>query len=57
LLPAVFAPMVTGRADGTGLGLSIAQSIIHLHGGVLECESRPGETRFTFYLPMESHHA
>ena len=57
LLPAVFAPMVTGRADGTGLGLSIAQSIIHLHGGVLECESRPGETRFTFYLPMEVHHA
>jgi two-component system nitrogen regulation sensor histidine kinase GlnL len=57
LLPTVFAPMVTGRADGTGLGLSIAQSIIHLHGGALECESRPGETRFTFYLPMESNHA
>jgi two-component system nitrogen regulation sensor histidine kinase GlnL len=57
LLPAVFAPMVTGRADGTGLGLSIAQSIIHLHGGILECDSRPGETRFTFYLPMEIHHA
>jgi two-component system nitrogen regulation sensor histidine kinase GlnL len=57
LLPAVFAPMVTGRADGTGLGLSIAQGIIHLHGGVLECESQPGETRFTFYLPMELHHA
>jgi two-component system nitrogen regulation sensor histidine kinase GlnL len=57
LLPSVFAPMVTGRADGTGLGLSIAQSIIHLHGGVLECESRPGETRFTFYLPMEIQHA
>lgn len=57
LQPSVFAPMVTGRADGTGLGLSIAQSIVHLHGGVLECESRPGETRFTFYLPMESQNA
>ncbi len=57
LLSSVFTPMVTGRADGTGLGLSIAQSIIHLHGGVLECESRPGETRFTFYLPMEIHNA
>jgi two-component system nitrogen regulation sensor histidine kinase GlnL len=56
LLPAVFAPMVTGRADGTGLGLSIAQSIIYSHGGVLECESRPGDTRFTFYLPMELNH-
>ena len=57
LLPSVFAPMVTGRADGTGLGLSIAQSIIHLHGGAMECESCPGETRFTFYLPLENHHA
>jgi two-component system nitrogen regulation sensor histidine kinase GlnL len=54
LLPSVFAPMVTGRAEGTGLGLSIAQSIINLHGGVLECESRQGETRFTFYLPMDT---
>lgn len=53
----VFAPMVTGRANGTGLGLSIAQSIIDLHGGVIECESCPGETRFTFYLPMDTNHA
>jgi two-component system nitrogen regulation sensor histidine kinase GlnL len=56
ILPAVFAPMVTSRAHGTGLGLSISQSIIHLHGGVLECDSRPGETRFTFYIPMEAQH-
>lgn len=54
---AIFVPMVTGRADGTGLGLSIAQSIINRHGGLLECESEPGETRFTIYLPMESNHA
>jgi two-component system nitrogen regulation sensor histidine kinase GlnL len=57
LLPSVFAPMVTGRADGTGLGLSIAQSIINLHGGSLECESTPGETRFTFYLPLDNQNA
>jgi two-component system nitrogen regulation sensor histidine kinase GlnL len=56
MLHAVFAPMVTGRADGTGLGLSIAQSIITRHGGALECDSEPGNTRFTFYLPMEIHH-
>ena len=56
ILRAVFAPMVTGRARGTGLGLSIAQSIINMHGGVLECESQPGDTRFTFYLPMEAQH-
>ena len=54
MLHAIFAPMVTGRADGTGLGLSIAQSIVSRHGGVLECDSQPGETWFTIYLPMET---
>ena len=54
---AIFAPMVTGRAEGTGLGLSISQSIINRHGGMLECESAPGETRFSVYLPMEVKHA
>ena len=57
LLPTMFAPMVTGRADGTGLGLSIAQSIISRHGGVLTCESAPGNTQFTIYLPMDKEHA
>ncbi|MEM6582837.1 MAG: nitrogen regulation protein NR(II) [Pseudomonadota bacterium] len=49
---AIFVPMVTGRANGTGLGLAIAQSVINYHGGLLECESEPGSTRFTFYIPM-----
>ncbi|WP_439101285.1 nitrogen regulation protein NR(II) [Congregibacter sp.] len=50
----LFVPMVSGRAEGTGLGLSISQSIIHRHGGLLSCESRPGETCFTIHLPMEN---
>jgi two-component system nitrogen regulation sensor histidine kinase GlnL len=54
---AIFVPMVTGRPDGTGLGLSIAQSIVNRHGGLLECASEPGNTRFTLYLPMEQSHA
>lgn len=49
---AIFVPMVTGRAEGTGLGLAIAQSVINHHGGLLECDSQPGKTRFTLYLPM-----
>jgi two-component system nitrogen regulation sensor histidine kinase GlnL len=57
MLHSIFAPMVTGRADGTGLGLSIAQSIVNRHGGLLECENEPGQTRFTIYLPMETDHA
>jgi len=54
---AIFVPMITGRAEGTGLGLSISQSVINRHGGLLECSSSPGETRFTIYLPMETDHA
>ncbi|MFT4767016.1 MAG: two-component system nitrogen regulation sensor histidine kinase GlnL [Glaciecola sp.] len=50
----LFIPMVSGRAEGTGLGLSISQSIVHRHGGLLNCESRPGETCFTIYLPMDN---
>ena len=49
----LFYPLVTGRAEGTGLGLSIAQSVINQHGGLIECDSRPGETRFSILIPME----
>jgi len=52
----IFFPMVTGRADGTGLGLSIAQTIVHQHGGVIECHSRPGWTIFRIYFPLENGH-
>ncbi len=52
IMPNIFFPMVTGRAEGTGLGLPIAQSIIAQHGGVIECSSVPGETVFTLILPL-----
>ncbi|MGH8594285.1 MAG: ATP-binding protein, partial [Gammaproteobacteria bacterium] len=48
----VFYPLVTGRSTGTGLGLSIAQSLVHLHGGLIEFSSKPGETIFTTWLPL-----
>ncbi|MDH5473522.1 MAG: nitrogen regulation protein NR(II) [Gammaproteobacteria bacterium] len=54
LIDQIFYPMVTGRADGTGLGLSIAQSLINQHDGLIECSSRPGNTIFTIYLPLEN---
>jgi len=53
----LFVPMVSGRANGSGLGLSISQSIINRHGGLLNCESEPGNTRFSIYLPMDATHA
>lgn len=49
----IFFPMVTGRPDGTGLGLSIAQRLIHQHGGLIECSSRPGRTEFSILLPID----
>lgn len=53
LIEKIFYPMITTRAEGTGLGLPIAQYLIHSHGGLIECRSRPGCTVFTIYLPLE----
>ena len=53
MMESIFYPMVTGRPDGTGLGLSIAQAIINQHGGLIECASEPGNTRFTLLLPLQ----
>lgn len=50
----IFFPMVTSRAEGTGLGLSIAQRLVHQHGGLIECESRPGRTVFSILLPIDN---
>lgn len=57
LLNHIFYPMITSRADGTGLGLSIAQSLIFQHNGLIECDSRPGKTIFSIYLPLENPRA
>ncbi len=54
LIEKIFYPMVTTRADGTGLGLPIAQVLIHSHGGLIECTSRPGATVFSIYLPLHA---
>jgi two-component system nitrogen regulation sensor histidine kinase GlnL len=52
LMDEIFYPMISGRDMGTGLGLSIAQSIISVHKGMVECESHPGQTLFSIYLPI-----
>lgn len=52
----IFYPMVTTRPEGTGLGLAIAQNLVSSHGGLIECDSAPGNTTFSVYLPMEQAH-
>lgn len=52
LMGQIFYPMITGRPEGTGLGLSIAQSLINQHNGLIECESEPGHTVFSIFLPI-----
>lgn len=52
MIEKIFYPMVTTRPEGTGLGLPIAQVLVHSHGGVIECSSRPGQTIFSIYLPF-----
>lgn len=49
----LFYPMISGRADGSGLGLSITQTIIGQHNGLIAVESKPGHTKFSFYIPLQ----
>jgi len=56
LIDRIFYPMVSGRPDGSGLGLAISQSLITQHGGLIECQSCPGQTQFTILLPLGTKH-
>ena len=55
ILPKIFQPFFTTKppGEGSGLGLDIVRKIIEKHQGTIEVESRPGETTFTVFLPLE----
>lgn len=53
IIDRLFYPMVSGQPGGTGLGLAISQSLVTQHGGLIECQSRPGQTVFTLLLPLD----
>jgi signal transduction histidine kinase len=52
----IFEPFFTTKpaGEGSGLGLHISKKIIEKHQGTIAVESKPGETRFSVWLPVNS---
>jgi signal transduction histidine kinase len=50
----IFEPFFTTKpqGEGSGLGLDIVRKIIEKHGGKIDFESRPGNTKFVIYIPI-----
>lgn len=52
LLPHLFDPFVTSKANGSGLGLAMVAKTIGDHGGVIECSTKQGKTVFRVSMPI-----
>lgn len=48
----IFYPLVSGREGGSGLGLAVSQTLVAQNHGTIDCESEPGRTVFSIFLPL-----
>lgn len=53
VMPHIFEPFYSTKAEGTGLGLAISAGIVEQHGGRIEVESQLGQgSTFIVWLPV-----
>jgi two-component system nitrogen regulation sensor histidine kinase GlnL len=53
ILPKLFTPFVTTKAQGTGLGLSLARKYVEAHGGTVSLAPLQQGTRAEIRLPLD----
>ena len=51
LMPHLFDPFVTTKPKGPGLGFALVARVVGEHGGVIDCDAKPGATTFRVLLP------
>jgi len=51
VLPQIFQPFVSTKPEGQGLGLALVSKVAAAHDGIVEVQSVPGRTVFSFLLP------
>jgi PAS domain S-box-containing protein len=58
ILPKLFSPLLTTKAQGMGFGLAICKRIVDAHGGLIGVETEKGKgTVFKITLPIEAKQA